>query len=367
MRRLAILIGVVLVLGALVVLLRPARRADPPADDTLPGKSTQARRPGRANKPLYSGPASLAEWTVDPAGLDRASDQGEWEFSEGKLTSWEGGSIARRIPVPDVAKLRFRLGWESSLRFRAMLLADAGDTLQPDNCYDLVIQRRFVYLRKRWRTGKQGGARVIGRPHVLSLAEASEAEFEICFHRPSGTIALFVNGTRAQVWKDPELDEGVPGSWVHFVAEESCPVELSAIVVDRWDGLYPDPSDQTAPYYEPDPDWVKQLEPPGAWQPVDQCRKERQEIRDRLETALRTAEGPERNVAQHAAIRATVEAQRRLDEAVMQLPEARPDEERPGYVINPFTGASLDVRGVPAGTRVWDPRSGRPDQFFRVP
>ena len=70
------------------------------------------------------------------------------------------------------------------------------------------MQRRFVYLRQRWRTGEQRGARVIGRPHVLSLAEASEAEFEICFHRPSGTIALFVNGTRAKVWKDQELEEG---------------------------------------------------------------------------------------------------------------------------------------------------------------
>lgn len=40
---------------------------------------------------------------------------------------------------------------------------------------------------------------------------------------------------------------------------------------------------------------------------------------------------------------------------------------KPGYVFNPWTNKSVDVRGIPSGTLIRDPNDGNPDHKFRVP
>ena len=40
---------------------------------------------------------------------------------------------------------------------------------------------------------------------------------------------------------------------------------------------------------------------------------------------------------------------------------------KPGYVFNPWTNKSVDVRGIPSGTLIRDPNDGDPDHKFRVP
>jgi hypothetical protein len=52
----------------------------------------------------------------------------------------------------------------------------------------------------------------------------------------------------------------------------------------------------------------------------------------------------------------------RYHQAHHQQPEANADEL--GLVVNPFTGESLDVRGMLPGSRIWNPRTGRQDQIF---
>ena len=40
---------------------------------------------------------------------------------------------------------------------------------------------------------------------------------------------------------------------------------------------------------------------------------------------------------------------------------------KPGFVFNPWTNKSVDVRGIPGGSLVRDPHDGNPDHKFRVP
>ena len=40
---------------------------------------------------------------------------------------------------------------------------------------------------------------------------------------------------------------------------------------------------------------------------------------------------------------------------------------KPGFVFNPWTNKSVDVRGIPSGTLIRDPNDGNPDHKFRVP
>ncbi len=40
---------------------------------------------------------------------------------------------------------------------------------------------------------------------------------------------------------------------------------------------------------------------------------------------------------------------------------------KPGFVYNPWTNRSVDVRGIPSGTLIRDPNDGDPTHKFRVP
>jgi hypothetical protein len=44
-----------------------------------------------------------------------------------------------------------------------------------------------------------------------------------------------------------------------------------------------------------------------------------------------------------------------------------PFPSRPGFVISPFTNKMVDLRGIPAGTKVRDPSDPNPEHVFRVP
>lgn len=50
-----------------------------------------------------------------------------------------------------------------------------------------------------------------------------------------------------------------------------------------------------------------------------------------------------------------------------QWPVAAPAPGKPGFCINPYTGGHVDVRGIPAGFLVRDPKDPDPDHMFRVP
>ena len=39
----------------------------------------------------------------------------------------------------------------------------------------------------------------------------------------------------------------------------------------------------------------------------------------------------------------------------------------PGLVYNPYTGAQVDVKGIPSGTKIRDPKDGNPKHVFYVP
>jgi hypothetical protein len=188
----------------------------------------------RSEKALYTGPDSLENWTV--SGVD-----GAWGFHNGELIARKGTGIARRIKMPDLAHLSFDLAWRNSLRFRMLLFSDSPDTTQPDNCYDLVCQRRFVYMRKRWMTPRSGGSRIIGQSaNIRELAESEKVRADFYIDRKTGNIAFYVDGQQAQVWSDQDPDDGAFGDWLHFISEDGYPLRISRMRVAAWNGNLPE-------------------------------------------------------------------------------------------------------------------------------
>ena len=187
----------------------------------------------RTERAIYNGPDAIENWTT-------SGDADAWTYHNGELISHTTGCIAREIALPDRCRLSFKLAWRSNLKFRVLLFSGEGDTSTPENCYDLVCQRRFVYLRKRWMTARSGiGSRTIGQPaNISELAEKEKVHMEFFLDRKAGSIALYVDGRQAQVWNDPDPDIGKFGNWLHFISDDD-PVRLSNLRAGRWNGKLP--------------------------------------------------------------------------------------------------------------------------------
>ncbi|HBM78824.1 MAG TPA: hypothetical protein DD438_11995 [Verrucomicrobiales bacterium] len=193
----------------------------------------------RANQTVYSGPEDFDSWVIE-------GEKDSWTLNGGSLSSNKGAGIAREIKTPDRCRIQFDLAWRSSLRFRVLLLSDKGSTTQPDNCYDLVCQRRFVYLRKRWVDRAAGGSKIVGQANIPELAEKESVRFEFYIDRKEGTIALYVDGRQAQVWTDENPKAGSFGNWLHFISEDFYKVKVSRIRVSPWKGELPDTAELEA-------------------------------------------------------------------------------------------------------------------------
>jgi hypothetical protein len=187
----------------------------------------------RAERAVYSGPADFESWNIK-------GEPDSWSMNAGVLTSSKGAGIAREIDFPDKCRIGFDVAWRSGLRLRVLLFSDDGDDTQPDNCYDLVCQRRFVYLRKRWMTLGSGGSRIVGQANIESLATKENARFDFYIDRTVGTIALYIDGAQAQVWTDQDPKVGKLGNWLHFISEDFFPIQVSRIRVSPWTGDLPE-------------------------------------------------------------------------------------------------------------------------------
>ncbi len=187
----------------------------------------------RSHRTIYSGPEDFDSWVVE-------GEKNAWRLSSGALSATKGAGIAREIQTPDRSHIQFDLAWRSSLRFRVLLLSDNGETTQPDNCYDLVCQRRFVYLRKRWVARTTGGSKIIGQANIAELANKEKVRFEFYIDRKVGTVALYIDGKQAHVWTDEDPKAGSFGNWLHFISEDFYPIQVSRIRVSPWKGSLPE-------------------------------------------------------------------------------------------------------------------------------
>jgi hypothetical protein len=187
----------------------------------------------RAARTIYSGPEDFESWVID-------GERDAWRLNSGALAASKGGSIAREIETPERCRIAFDLAWRSTLRFRVLMFSDDGETAQPENCYDLVCQRRFVYLRKKWVKGHNSGSTIVGQANIAALSEKTKVRFEFYIDRSTGEIALYIDGVQAHIWNDPKPKEGSFGNWLHFVAEEFYPIRISRIHISPWKGDLPE-------------------------------------------------------------------------------------------------------------------------------
>lgn len=191
---------------------------------------------------IYAGPTGLEGWRTDT--------KESWTFESGAFRSRSSGEISREFDLPQKSRFAFDVAWRSNPRFRVVFYSDDISANVPNNCYALVCQNRYVYLRKYWRKGPGDGSNIIGNAaNVPELLNKEKARFEVQIDRQSGAIRFIVNGRVAADWSDPEPAVGELGGGVHFVAEDTSPLRVSRIEITSWDGLM----EPVAPMDEGDP------------------------------------------------------------------------------------------------------------------
>jgi hypothetical protein len=188
----------------------------------------------RSERAVYSGPDAIENWSI-------SGGKTAWSFHNGQLVSKGDGCIAREIELPDKCRISFTLAWRSNLKFRVLLFSNDGESATPENCYDLVCQRRFVYLRKRWMSGRGGGgSRTIGQPaNIRELADKEKVHMEFFIERKTGTITFYVDGRQVQTWSDDDPEIGSFGNWLHFISEDY-PLRISQLRASPWKGELPE-------------------------------------------------------------------------------------------------------------------------------
>ncbi len=206
---------------------------------------------------VYSGPRNLDEWTLSTPGC--------WTFESGALRSHAPGSAAREFDLPVRTRFAFDFAWRSNPRFRFLFFTDDTESSQPDNCYVLFCQNRYVHLRKHWRRGGDDGSINIGNAaNVPEFVNKEKARLELLVDRRSGAIRFIVNGRVAADWTDPDPPGGAVGGGVHFVSEDSSPFRVSRIEITSWDGQI----EPVAPTDEEDILWENDGESPPVEDPA---------------------------------------------------------------------------------------------------
>jgi len=181
-------------------------------------------------KLIFQGPDGLDGW--------KRMDETSWTFESGRFKSSGPGQIARDVKLPAVSRIGFDLTWRSQLRARIIVCSDDINTKDPSNAYDLIIQRKYVYLRKRWNNNGNAGTNILGQTvNVPEFSENEKARIELCVDRKKGIFNFIVDGRSVAVWNDNDFKEGAMGGGLHFVAEESTPLTISRIEVSEWDGI----------------------------------------------------------------------------------------------------------------------------------
>lgn len=174
---------------------------------------------------IYSGPTGLEDWTQ--------SSEESWTFENGALRSHGTGEIGRTLDLPARARFAFDLEWRSNPRFRFDFYDERNDSEEPENCYELTGQGRYVQLNKRTPRGNQS----LGSTNIPEFMSKEKVRLEILADRKSGQIRLLVNDRVAADWIDPAPDAGKPGGGIHFSSPDSTPLRLSRIKVTTWDGV----------------------------------------------------------------------------------------------------------------------------------
>lgn len=174
---------------------------------------------------IYSGPNSSEGWI-------QSENPPNWKYSRSSFIAKDPGSIAKKDILPDECSVSFKAQRKGSdFNMKVVLFSDRPDAQHPTSGYELSFRRTSCYLRKGTNS------RYIGRARVPEITQNEMYNIEIRASKKTGKVALFIDERLAEVWTDPQLNEGRFGSSLNFVTLNSLPTRISNIKIKSWNGV----------------------------------------------------------------------------------------------------------------------------------
>jgi len=194
---------------------------------------------------IYSQPPSFYNGPNGPDGWVTSGNsdiEDNWTFNDRSMTSKGRNGIARKLEFPDRSIIKFTAKWKTSPYFRVLFLSDDGDTDYPSVSYSLNVQSSYLSL---YRSAIRGQRSDLVSESINNLRETQEAVFTIYLDRSKdGTSAIYIGKDRIGTWTGMD-DTKDMGDWLHFVPQQSRPMNFSNISISQWDGVLPKSSDDT--------------------------------------------------------------------------------------------------------------------------
>ncbi|MGE9269944.1 MAG: hypothetical protein ACQKBU_04010 [Verrucomicrobiales bacterium] len=179
---------------------------------------------------IYQGPQGPDDWTP--------SEEDGWIYKDGQLICQKNSSVSRDIGELNRFRILLDLSWHENARFRLYLHADHPNLDEVGNCYELVCQSQYAYLRKRTRTANRTETTTVGTTGgIRELQELEKIRLELLQDRSTGRVRLKMGGRTIADWTEQAPDQNPMGSFVHFLGDMSGAVAISRIRVTTWDGV----------------------------------------------------------------------------------------------------------------------------------
>ncbi len=181
---------------------------------------------------FYNGPGTSDGWTASNGNVEDA-----WEFRRRAMISRTRTGIARKVHIPERAKISFQVEWKSSPRFSFLFLSDDGETTRPDEGYALRFQATYASLTREGKDNPRN-SNIFGET-VRSLRKKTSATITIYLdRRKDGSNAVYFDKELISTWTQTD-DTVLKGEWMHFVPQQVNPLRFSKISISQWDGNLP--------------------------------------------------------------------------------------------------------------------------------
>ncbi len=180
---------------------------------------------------FYTGPNGPEGWVASSGSV-----KDNWTFKNRTMTSLTRRGIARKVQVPDRAKITVTARWKNTPYFRILFLSSEGKADYPETGYSLNIQQSRLTLFRN--SPKQRNADIFNEG-IDNMREIEQTTVTIYLDRSEeGTSAVYLDDKRIATWTDVD-DTKLKGEWLHFVPNRNSPLKLSDISVSQWDGALP--------------------------------------------------------------------------------------------------------------------------------
>ena len=180
---------------------------------------------------FYSGPDGPEGWVSADGNLSNS-----WTFKNRTMISKSRSGIARKVEIPDQAKISFTVQWRSSVGFRLLFLSEESRQSYMSKGYTLNINQSYINLRRNSDDNRNND---IFTKSINNLRNSETAEFTIYLDRSkNGDNAFYIDGKEIERWTG--VDDAIfKGQWIHFVPQTENPTKFSNINIAQWDGTLP--------------------------------------------------------------------------------------------------------------------------------